>query len=63
MVFCPYLYCPQANALSLGLMELARHSDFQHKLRAEIYSYRAASPGKLTYDNMPLLNAFIKVGI
>jgi hypothetical protein len=44
-------------------MELARHSDFQHKLRAEIYSYRAASPGKLTYDNMPLLNAFIKVGI
>ncbi|KAJ7804052.1 cytochrome P450 [Mycena olivaceomarginata] len=43
-----------------GLMELARHSDFQHKLRAEIYSYRAASPGKLTYDNMPLLNAFIK---
>ncbi|KAJ7342473.1 cytochrome P450 [Mycena albidolilacea] len=49
-----------ANALSLGLMELARHSDFQHKLRAEIHSYRVASAGKLTYDNMPLLNAFIK---
>ncbi|KAF8205201.1 cytochrome P450 [Mycena galopus ATCC 62051] len=48
-----------ANALSFGLLELARHPDFQYKLRAEIHSSRIT--GEIpAYDNMPLLNAFIK---
>ncbi|KAF7345290.1 Cytochrome P450 [Mycena sanguinolenta] len=49
-----------ANALSFGFLELARHPDFQHKLRTEIYSFRGAGQGNPAYDNMPLLNAFIK---
>ncbi|KAJ6489896.1 cytochrome P450 [Mycena sanguinolenta] len=49
-----------ANALSFGLLELARHPDFQHKLRSEIYSSRGAGRGNPAYDSMPLLNAFIK---
>jgi hypothetical protein len=39
-----------------GLLELARNPEFQEKLRAEIHS----SSGTVSYDSMPLLNAFIK---
>ncbi|KAJ7238826.1 cytochrome P450 [Mycena haematopus] len=49
-----------ANALSFGLLELARHPDFQHKLRTEIRSSRGAGSGNPAHDSMPLLNAFIK---
>ncbi|KAF7336151.1 Cytochrome P450 [Mycena venus] len=48
-----------ANALAFGLMELARHPEFQHKLRAEIHA-TGAGGGNVGYENMPLLNAFIK---
>ncbi|KAJ6453814.1 cytochrome P450 [Mycena sanguinolenta] len=46
---------PTANTIAFGLLELAKHPAFQEKLRAEIQSNIGAS-----YDNMPLLNAFIK---
>ncbi|KAJ6467372.1 cytochrome P450 [Mycena sanguinolenta] len=46
---------PTANTIVFGLLELAKHPDFQEKLRAEIQSNIGAS-----YDNMLLLNAFIK---
>ncbi|KAJ7732225.1 cytochrome P450 [Mycena maculata] len=46
-----------ANTLSFGLLELARHPEFQARLRDEIRS-RAGGDG--VYDDMPLLNAFIK---
>ncbi|KAJ7804521.1 cytochrome P450 [Mycena olivaceomarginata] len=49
-----------ANALSFGLLELAKHPAFQDKLRAEIHSALEASAGTVAYDNMPLLNAFLK---
>ncbi|KAF8200450.1 cytochrome P450 [Mycena galopus ATCC 62051] len=49
-----------ANALAFGLLELARHPDFQEKLRAEIYSNAANNASSLVYENMPLLNAFVK---
>ncbi|KAJ7865050.1 cytochrome P450 [Mycena olivaceomarginata] len=49
-----------ANALAFGLLELARHPDFQDKLRAEIYANLAAIATNLAYENMPLLNAFLK---
>ncbi|KAJ7939544.1 cytochrome P450 [Mycena leptocephala] len=43
--------------LHFGLHELAKNTDFQEELRAEIYS---AIGGDIAYDSMPLLNAFIK---
>ncbi|KAF7358155.1 Cytochrome P450 [Mycena venus] len=49
-----------ANTTAFALLELARHPDFQEKLRAEIYSGLATSRGTVNYDSMPLLNAFIK---
>ncbi|KAJ6557041.1 cytochrome P450 [Mycena vulgaris] len=49
-----------ANTLSFGLVELARHPHFQDQLRAEIQSNLGANPHNVPYDNMPLLNAFIK---
>ncbi|KAF7349931.1 Cytochrome P450 [Mycena venus] len=49
-----------ANALAFGLLELARHPDFQEKLRAEIYSNLGANATNMAYENMPLLNAFLK---
>ncbi|KAJ6477923.1 cytochrome P450 [Mycena vitilis] len=48
-----------ANTLAFGLMELARHPDFQDKLRAEIVG-ASASARNAAYDSMPLLNAFLK---
>jgi len=49
-----------ANTIAFGLLELARHPDFQEKLRAEVHSALGTSSGSVSYDNMPLLNAFIK---
>ncbi|KAF7373093.1 Cytochrome P450 [Mycena sanguinolenta] len=49
-----------ANSLAFGLLELARHPDLQNKLRDEIGATIAGSGGAVAYDNMPLLNAFIK---
>ncbi|KAJ7669943.1 cytochrome P450 [Mycena polygramma] len=46
-----------ANSVGFGLLALARHPDFQDKLRAEIHSTIGR---KASYDSMPLLNAFIK---
>jgi cytochrome P450 len=53
---------PQTNTLALGLRELAKHPDFQERLRAEIHLTMRRSVGaEFAYDSMPLLNAFIKV--
>ncbi|KAJ7506145.1 cytochrome P450 [Mycena galericulata] len=49
-----------ANTMALGLLELASHPDFQNQLRAEIHSTLGGSHSDVAYDNMPLLNAFIK---
>ncbi|KAJ7841217.1 cytochrome P450 [Mycena olivaceomarginata] len=46
------------SVLVFGLLELTRHPQFQDQLRSEARSFLGnQSP---TYDNMPLLNAFIK---
>ncbi|KAJ7248944.1 cytochrome P450 [Mycena rebaudengoi] len=47
-----------ANTLAFALCELAKDPDFQVRLRAEINSSLAIESGN--YDNLPLLNAFIK---
>ncbi|KAJ7249962.1 cytochrome P450 [Mycena rebaudengoi] len=47
-----------ANTLAFALCELAKDPDFQARLRAEINSSLAIESGN--YDNLPLLNAFIK---
>ncbi|KAK7044320.1 cytochrome P450 [Favolaschia claudopus] len=49
-----------ANALSFGLLELARHPEFQRDLRTEIHSSPRDADGNIPYDTMPLLNAFVK---
>ncbi|KAF8172535.1 cytochrome P450 [Mycena galopus ATCC 62051] len=51
-----------ANGFAFGLFELATHPDFQDKLRAEIHSHSnlGEKTTSVAYDNMPLLNAFIK---
>ncbi|KAF7356161.1 Cytochrome P450 [Mycena venus] len=50
-----------ANTLAFGLVELAKTPELQDNLRAEIHStLRASDGGSVSYDNMPLLNAFIK---
>ncbi|KAJ6455320.1 cytochrome P450 [Mycena vitilis] len=46
-----------ANTVAFALLELARHSNFQDKLRAEILDHGGAH---VAYDNMPMLNALIK---
>ncbi|KAJ7292040.1 cytochrome P450 [Mycena rebaudengoi] len=48
-----------ANTLAFGLRELAKHPDVQDQLRAEIHS-SLGSNSEIVYDNLPLLNAFIK---
>ncbi|KAJ7605065.1 cytochrome P450 [Mycena polygramma] len=51
----------RADALAWCLHELARDQDYQNKLRAEIELHRSASSGgRMDYDSMPLLNAFLK---
>ncbi|KAJ7768869.1 cytochrome P450 [Mycena metata] len=49
-----------ATLLAFGLLELARHPQFQNGLRAEIHHFLGSRSQGLVYDNMPLLNAFIK---
>ncbi|KAJ6473420.1 cytochrome P450 [Mycena vitilis] len=49
-----------SNTLAFGLLELARRPELQNELRAEIHSTVSSSGGSVVYDNMPLLNAFIK---
>jgi hypothetical protein len=46
--------------LAFGLVELAKHPEFQAQLRSEIHTVLGADRS-IAYDNMPLLNAFIKV--
>jgi len=48
------------NTLTFGLLELARHPEFQDKLRTEIHSALGVGSGNIAYDSIPLLNAFIK---
>ncbi|KAF7340248.1 Cytochrome P450 [Mycena venus] len=48
---------PTARTLHHGLR---MHPDFQDKLRAEIHSNVGGGTGNVAYDNMPLLDAFIK---
>ncbi|KAK6980906.1 cytochrome P450 [Favolaschia claudopus] len=50
-----------AMTLAFGLAELAQNIEFQNQLRAEIYSHAGVQSAEdIAYDNMPLLNAFIK---
>ncbi|KAK7045284.1 cytochrome P450 [Favolaschia claudopus] len=49
-----------ANTLSFGFLELARNVEFQSQLREEIHASLGAGGGAAAYDNMPLLNAFLK---
>ncbi|KAJ7604285.1 cytochrome P450 [Mycena polygramma] len=46
-----------ANSVAFALLELARHSNFQDELRAEILDHGGTH---VAYDNMPMLNALIK---
>ncbi|KAK7042069.1 cytochrome P450 [Favolaschia claudopus] len=46
-----------SNTLAFGLLELAKDPILQEALRAEIQSVGGSSSG---FDNMPLLNAFVK---
>ncbi|KAJ7635191.1 cytochrome P450 [Roridomyces roridus] len=49
-----------ANTLAFGLLELAQNPEFQDSLRREIHSTRGHGSRDLPYNDMPLLNAFIK---
>jgi hypothetical protein len=49
--------------MALALWELAKHPKFQEMLRAEIHSSLGEDHRNDVYDKMPLLNAFIKVGV
>ncbi|KAK7008395.1 cytochrome P450 [Favolaschia claudopus] len=44
----------------LRFLELARNVEFQNQLREEILASLAAGGSTAAYDNMPLLNAFLK---
>ncbi|KAF8149258.1 cytochrome P450 [Mycena galopus ATCC 62051] len=48
------------SSISFGFLELARHPEFQEELRAEIHHFRRNQSDGFVYDNMPLLNAFIR---
>lgn len=47
------------SVLMFGLLELARHPQFQDQLRSEARSF-LGNQSSTSYDNIPLLNAFIK---
>ncbi|KAJ7206615.1 cytochrome P450 [Mycena pura] len=51
-----------AKTLAFGLIELAKNPQFQESLRAEIHAALQVGTvhGNISYDSMPLLNAFIK---
>ncbi|KAJ7838916.1 cytochrome P450 [Mycena olivaceomarginata] len=55
-----YSHTYMSNTLAFGLLELARHPEFQEQLRAEIHASRATASSAISYDTMPLLNAFVK---
>ncbi|KAJ6527707.1 cytochrome P450 [Mycena capillaripes] len=57
-VFINTLNSIKANSIAFGLQELARNIKFQEELRAEILSHRNST--NETYENMLLLNAFVK---
>ncbi|KAK6966526.1 cytochrome P450 [Favolaschia claudopus] len=50
------------SALVFALLELADHQQFQDELRAEVHQFAKikSDDAEFSYDNMPLLNAFIK---
>ncbi|KAJ7826948.1 cytochrome P450 [Mycena leptocephala] len=48
------------SLLAFGLLELGRHPQCQKELRAEIQHFLGNRSDGFRYDNMPLLNAFIK---
>ncbi|KAJ7652472.1 cytochrome P450 [Mycena polygramma] len=50
-----------ANTVGFALLELARHPEFQDKIRDEIHSVVGGGASNV-YEHMPLLNALIKVG-
>ncbi|KAK7020970.1 cytochrome P450 [Favolaschia claudopus] len=49
-----------ANTLAFGMLELAQRPELQARLREEIYTTLSTAGSSDQYDNMPLLNAFIK---
>ncbi|KAJ7113165.1 cytochrome P450 [Mycena epipterygia] len=49
-----------SNTLAFALLELAKHPEFQDKLRAEIHSTLGTGHTNVAYDSMPFLNALIK---
>ncbi|KAJ7195748.1 cytochrome P450, partial [Mycena pura] len=51
------------DTLVFGCLELARHPEFQHKLRAEFHSSLRSPYSTSAYESMLLLNAFICQGI
>jgi len=48
-----------ANTLAFGLIELGKNPQFQDSLRAEIHAAVGTGYNNISYDSMPLLNAFI----
>ncbi|KAK7029127.1 cytochrome P450 [Favolaschia claudopus] len=50
-----------ANTLAFGMLELAQRPELQARLREEIHTTLSTAGSSDQYDNMPLLNAFIKV--
>ncbi|KAJ7321540.1 cytochrome P450 [Mycena albidolilacea] len=48
------------STLVFGCIELARHPEFQHQLRAEIHASSCGPASAFSYESLPLLNAFIK---
>ncbi|KAK7013425.1 cytochrome P450 [Favolaschia claudopus] len=49
-----------ANSLAFGMLELAQRPELEARLREEIYTTLSTAGSSDQYDNMPLLNAFIK---
>ncbi|KAK6984158.1 cytochrome P450, partial [Favolaschia claudopus] len=49
-----------ANTLAFRMLELAQRPELQARLREEIYTTLSTAGSSVQYDNMPLLNAFIK---
>jgi len=49
-----------SKTLCFGLIELAKNPQFQESLRAEIHAALGTDRENISYDSMPLLNAFVK---
>ncbi|KAK7037067.1 cytochrome P450 [Favolaschia claudopus] len=52
-----------ANTLAFRMLELAQRPELQARLREEIYTTLSTAGSSVQYDNMPLLNAFIKASL